>query len=143
MLLMCLQVNQEYVQVQAIVSQVSSLAKTLEKASNSNTSLNVEKLPWAEKLQVGVWSQKGQAQTVDMHDIPQAKKLHVGVWSLKGQAQTVDMHAYDITQTMTAKKRQTLLIWMKLVLKSYMEFCGSFKILLCFLYRSFHLVLQR
>ena len=32
----------------------SRINKTLQKASNSNTSLNVEKLPWAEKLQVGV-----------------------------------------------------------------------------------------
>ena len=80
MLLVCLQVNQQYVQVQAIVSQVSSI-KLYKKALNLNTSLNVEKLPWAEKLQVGVWSEKGQAQTVDMHDIPWAKKLQVGVWS--------------------------------------------------------------
>ena len=54
---MCLQVNQQYVQVQAIVSQVSSikLYKFEYVTRRGKTTLG--------KLQVGVW--KGQAQTVD------------------------------------------------------------------------------
>ena len=68
MLLVCLQVNQQYVQVQAIVSQVSSIKLyKFEYVTQRGKTTS-----WRVKL-------KGQAQTVDMHNIPWAKKLQVGV----------------------------------------------------------------
>jgi len=78
MLLMCLQVNQEYVQVQAIVSQVSSIKlykfEYVTQRGKTTGTLGRKTASWRVKL-------KGQAQTVDMHNIPWAKKLQVGVWS--------------------------------------------------------------
>ena len=76
MLLVCLQVNQQYVQVQAIVSQVSSikLYKFEYVPQRGKTTLGRKTASWRVKL-------KRQAQTIDMHDmyIAWAKKLQVGV----------------------------------------------------------------